>query len=225
MTTYIPTGELTGLLDDVMGFACPDPELPRIHAVRLDFDGEALHASATDDMHAGMSTWHPGDLPESATQEGLFSRVGGRDDPWSIVIALSDAADLAKKVKLKEKDRWVPLGLDFIQGVTDEHRLRVARNTDCGYPGLAVTVLDRDVDMPNVRRGLDINVIPFPVAEMEFNPLLLAHFGAVRMRGDSMRLVYTGPDTPAIVTIGDRFIGGIKPVRKSSRRLSSVAAA
>lgn len=223
MTTYIPTGELTGLLDDVMGFACPDPELPRIHAVRIDFDGEALHASATDDVHAALSTWHPDDLPDGATQEGLFSRRGGLDKPWSIVLSLTDAADLVKKVKLKEKDRWVPLGLDFVPGLTDEHRLKVSRGTDCGYPGLTVTVLDRDEAMPNVRAGLDITVIPFPVAEMEFNPLLLGHFGAVRMRGDGMKIVYTGPDTPAIVTIGDRFIGGIKPVRKSSRRLSSVA--
>lgn len=223
MTVHIPTGEFTGLLEDVMGFACPDPELPRIHAVRLQYDGEAVHASATDDTHAGLSTWHPDDLPEGASQEGLFSRRGGRDDPWSVVISLTDAADLVKKVKLKEKDRWVPLGLTFVEGLDDAHRLKVSRNTDHGYPGLTVTVLDRDEPMPNVRAGLDINVIPFPVAEMEFNPLLLAHFGAVRMRGDAMKIVYTGPDTPAIVTIGDRFIGGIKPVHKSSRRLSSVA--
>lgn len=224
MTTYIPTGELTGLLEDVMGFACPDPELPRIHAVRLDFDGEALHASATDDVHAGISTWHPDDLPEgTGTQEGLFSRRGGLDDPWSIVISLTDAADLVKKVKLKEKDRWVPLGLDFITGLADENRLRVARNTDSGYPGLAVTVLDREVEMPNVRAGLDRHAVGRPVSEMEFNPILLGHFGQVRMRGDSMKIAFTGEDSMAVVTIGDRFVGGIRPVRRTAARRLAVA--
>ncbi|MFC0504257.1 hypothetical protein [Micromonospora costi] len=224
MTLFIPTGEFTGLLEDVMGFACPDPELPRIHAVRIEFDGEAVHAMATDDVHAGVSTWHPDDLPEGAgSQEGLFARRGGGDDPWHIVISLTDAADLVKKVKLKEKDRWVPLGLDFIEGVTDVHRLRVARNTDCGYPGLAVTVLDRDVEFPSIRGSLDPNTVGRPVSEMEFNPILLGHFGAVRMRGDSMRIAFTGEESMAVVTIGDRFVGGIRPVRRTSRRLSSVA--
>ncbi|TDC30079.1 hypothetical protein E1211_24855 [Micromonospora sp. 15K316] len=224
MTVHIPTGEFTGLLEDVMPFACPDPELPRIHAVRIEYDGEALHAMATDDVHAGVSTWHPDDLPDGeGTQEGLFARRGGADNPWHIVISLTDAADLVKKVKLKEKDRWVPLGLDFIEGVTDVHRLRVARNTDSGYPGLTVTVLDRDVEFPSIRGSLDREVTGRPVTELEFNPVLLGHFGQVRMRGDAMKITPTGEQSMAVVTIGDRFVGGIVPVRRSSRRLSSVA--
>lgn len=222
MTTYIPTGDLTGLINDVAALAGQDKEVPRTHAIRIDFDGECVHTQATDDMRSGVSTWHPDDLSEEAMQEGLFSRRGGRDDPWSIVVSLPDALEVAKKFKLPDKSGWVPLGLDYIPGIGSEHRLKIARNTDTGHTGLSMVLLDRDVDFPDLRVVLGATPLPQPVAEVEFNGEALAAFGQVRQRGGGLKLAFTGADTQTLVTVGDRFRGGILPIR-SKRRLASVA--
>lgn len=222
MTTYIPTVEFVGLLNDVGNLAGQDPDDTRTHAIRIQWDGEAVHAMATDDTRLGISTWHPDDLPEEATQEGVFTRRGGRDDPWSVVVSLPDAVEAAKKFKVATKNSWVPLALDFIPGLADEARLRIARSTDCGLTGLSMVLMDRDVDFADIRLGLDAMPAPRAVSEIEFNGELLAAFGQVRQRGGGMKLAFTGTESMALVTIGDRFRGGIRPIR-TARRLTVAA--
>lgn len=222
-TTFIPSGDFTGLLNDVIPLAGQDKEIPETYAIRIQWDGTQLHAMATDDVRMGVSSWDPDDLPESAEQEGVFARRGGECRPWSIVVSLPDAALMAKTFKVSEKNWWVPLGLDYVEGITDQAKLRVARNTDCGLPGLSMTVLDRPVDLADVRRLLDFVPLPKPVEAIEFNGELLAGFGTVRQRGGGLKLTFSGTESMALVTVGDRFRGGIKPIRTERRRLASVA--
>lgn len=220
--TFIPSGDLVGLINDVLPLAGQDKEIPETYAVRVQWDGKQLHVMATDELRMGVSSWHPDDLPESAEQEGVFARRGGTARPWSIVLGLPDAALLAKTFKVSEKNWWVPLGLDYIEGITDRAKLRVARNTDSGLPGLAVTVVDRDVDLPDVRQLLDVVPLPRAVESIEFNPAWLAAFGQVRPRGGGLKFTFAGTEGMALVTVGDRFRGGLFPIRQS-RRLASVA--
>ena len=177
---------------------------------------------ATDELRMGVSSWHPDELPEAAAQEGVFARRGGTSRPWSVVVGLPDAALLAKTFKVNEKNWWVPLGLDYIEGITDRAKLRVARNTDSGLPGLAATVVDRDVDLPDVRQLLAAEPLPRPVESIEFNGEMLAAFGQVRQRGGGLKLTFAGTDGMARVTVGDRFRGALIPIRKR-RPLASVA--
>ncbi|WP_213451561.1 hypothetical protein [Rhizomonospora bruguierae] len=55
----IPTGELVGLLGDVVPFASPDKDMPNYNVVRLEWDGEMLHALTCDTIRIGWSSWHP----------------------------------------------------------------------------------------------------------------------------------------------------------------------
>ncbi|MEU3452125.1 hypothetical protein ABZ671_00580 [Micromonospora sp. NPDC006766] len=222
-TVFVPSGDFTGLLADVIPLAGQDKEIPETFAVRVQWDGEQLHAMATDDTRMGVSSWHPDDLPEAAEQEGVFARRGGQCRPWSVVIGLPDAALMAKTFKVSEKNWWVPLALDYVEGITDTAKLRVARNTDCGMPGLSMTVLDRPVDLPDVRKLLDVVPPEREVSRIKFNGELLAGFGQVRQRGGGLEFTFSGPDSMTLVTVGERFRGGIQPVRAERRRLASVA--
>ncbi|MFY1595438.1 hypothetical protein [Micromonospora sp. WMMD737] len=222
-TTYIPSGDFVGLINDVLPLAGQDKEIPETFAIRIQWDGEQVHAMATDELRMGVSSWHPDDLPEEAMQEGVFARRGGTSRPWSIVLGLPDAALLAKTFKVNEKNWWVPVGLDYVEGITDRAKLRAARSTDSGMPGLAVTVVDRDVDLPDVRQLLAVMPPAAPVDAIEFNGEMLAAFGQVRQRGGGLKLTFAGTDAMSLVTVGDRFRGAIQPIRRERRRLASVA--
>lgn len=77
----VPTGDLTGILADVTHFASPDLEVPQLNCVRVEWDGEMLHALATDTIRIAWSSWHRDDEPDGETQDDLFTEFGGADDP------------------------------------------------------------------------------------------------------------------------------------------------
>ncbi|WP_431728625.1 hypothetical protein [Verrucosispora sp. TAA-831] len=220
-TVYVPTADLLGLITDVSVLAGQEKEIPETYAVCIEWDGQQLHAMAGDDTRMGVSSWHPDDLPEEATQEGVFSRRGGHCDPWKIVLSLHDAADIVKTFKVSEKNRWVPLGLDFVPGVTACHKLRVSRDTSSGLTGKSIVALDRNVKFADVRDMLAAEPTPQKVTDVIVNGESFAAFGLVRQRGGGMKLTFA--DGRVRVTVGERFVGQILAAR-AARRLNPVAA-
>jgi hypothetical protein len=121
----IPTGDLTGVLADVIPFAFPKDDFPLLNVVRLEWDGQQLHALTTDRYRIGWSTWEPGDVgKDEEVQDDLFSEWGSADDPWRCTLVLADAVEIAKVFKLGHKESQVPLTVDY---EVDRRRLTVKR--------------------------------------------------------------------------------------------------
>lgn len=207
MTITVPTAEFTGLINDVVPFAFPKDDLPDYHSVRLAWDGDMLHASARDTMRSARSSWHPDDNPSSSKQEQLFSGLGGADDPWAIIIDLLDVKELVKIYKLSDKLGGVPLTLDHDRG-----RLTVKRSRDTGHQAITTVVEGRMREFPDLSKALDAPIAHEGVEEIPFVGRHLADFGAVRQRG-VLRMAFAGPINATRVTIGDRFVGTIRPER------------
>jgi hypothetical protein len=204
----IPTGDLTGVLSDVIPFAFPDPDLPAINCVRIEWDGALLHALSTDRYRVGWSSWHPDDQPDIDSQDDLFTKWGGADDPWQATVTLDDAKELVKVFKLPVKEQRVPLSLNVDRGQVTIHRDR-----DTGYTALRLDIPDQLLEFPDVRKLLaDADGVE-PVTALAFNARFLADFGKVRP-GAPMQLSFTGSTGLAHVAIGKRFTGAIMPVRE-----------
>lgn len=124
----IPTGDLTGVLGDVIPFAHRDDDLPTLSCVRLEWDGHTLHALTTDRYRIGWSQWHPDDEPDGESQDDLFTRWGGADDAWWIYLPLDDAKDVVAAYKLGPKEQRTPLTIENLDG-----QLKVVRSRDTGY--------------------------------------------------------------------------------------------
>lgn len=208
----IQTGELTGLLNDVMPFACPDEELPVFNSVRLEWDGEMLHAFAHDMVRVAWSQWSPDDPPLEPVQDELGVEWGGADDPWSITLPLADAQEIAKVFKLPPKQRECPLTVDLLDGP----RLKVARARESSRSNLVGVWEDGGAEFPDLRVMLARFDRIKAVRSLCFTARLLADFELVRPRGP-MRLTFTGEETPTLVEIGKRFFGAIMPVRTEDR--------
>lgn len=210
----IPTGELTGLLSDVIPFAYPDDDLPMLNGVRMEWDGGRLHAMTTDRYRIGWSQWDPDDDPDEDIQEDMFTRWGGDDDACNIVISLADAKALVKNFKLPVREAVAcPLTLDF-----GWERLTVARAASTGYSALSNSVEaagEVTNEYPDLRQILANQDALLSVRGVNFTPKLLADFAKVRPRG-SMEMRFTGPKSLVHVSIGERFVGAIMPVRPAS---------
>lgn len=207
---YIPTGELVGVLNDVIPFACDDDELPTLNCVRLEWDGTMFHAMATDRHQLGWASWHPDDQPDSDGQDDAFTTWGGVDEPWQIVLTLADVEELVKNFKLPVKRHRVPLTLD-----ADFDRLTVRRARDTGHSDMRVTWQAAPVDIvdvPDVRDALKDNSTLRPVTGLAVAAHRLAAFGKVRTRGP-VEMSFTGADGLILVRIGNRFEGGVMPTR------------
>ncbi|RKR92828.1 hypothetical protein BDK92_7310 [Micromonospora pisi] len=219
------TSDLIGLINDVVGFAADNKEVPDLNCVQIRWDGEMLHVAATDRVYAGISSWHPDDDPDSDAdaQDGLWPDFGGDDEPWKILIDLATAIEVTKKFKLGTKQGSVPVALDYI-GDGPDGRLRISRSIDTGGGfGLSMVANGVVVDFPDPRPILHAPILARPVSKIAFNGARLGRFGDVRQRGGEAEWTFTGPDEMAHVRIGKRFVGAIQPVRMSTRRLSSVA--
>src|SRR5688572_25730615 len=203
----IPTGDLVGILADVVNLACTEDELPAINTVRLEWDGGMLHALATDTLRIGISSWHPDDEPEGEAQDDLFTSYGGADDPWAILLPLDDAKHLIKVFKLPLKEQRSPLTVDL-----NGDALTVKRARETGYPEQTVRVPGRQEPYPDLRKHLAEHAVVKPVAGLAFNARLLADFAKVRPRGP-MELSFTGAAGLAHVLVGKRFVGAVMPVR------------
>lgn len=215
MTITIPTGDLCGILADCVPFAYPLDELPVINAVRLEWDGNQLHAMATDRYRVAWSTWDPADEPdaEGDQQDDLFTRWGSDDSAWTLLIPLPDVKDLISNFKLKPKESGCPLTVDRHVDVAGP-QLVVDRSRLTGHSALRMVIVGdkADAEYPDLRKLLADNSSAKPVRAISYTPRLLADFGKVRPRGP-MRMTFTGDRGLTHVEIGDRFVGAIQPVK------------
>jgi hypothetical protein len=202
----IPTGDLTGILNDVIPFAWKDGDLPDVNCVRLEWDGFQLHALATDRYRLGWSTWDPTDEPEEEHQDDLFTHWGSGDEPWAVAISLDDAKDLAAHYKLGPKERMVPLTIE-----RDGDRLKVARSRDTGYSAITTVMRDTFAEFPDLRQLLKDAAAVERVSGLSFNAKYLADFAKVRPRGP-LDMAFTGAGKLVHVTIGSRFTGAIMSI-------------
>lgn len=202
----IPTGDLTGVLSDVIPFAFPKDDFPLLNVVRLEWDGQQLHALTTDRYRVGWSTWEPGDVgKDEEVQDDLFSEWGSADDPWHCTLALAAAAEIAKVFKLGHKESQVPLTVDY---ETDRRRLIVKRSKDTGHSAITISAEDTFLEFPDLRTMLANADKLSARREVEYAAAFLADFAKVRPRGPvSMRHT----KTLTHVSIGDRFVGAIMP--------------
>lgn len=207
MTITIPTGDLVGLLSDVIPFAHPDDEFPTLHAVRLEWAGSALHALATDRYRIGWSAWSPDDDPIEERQEDLFTKWGGADDdPWAATVALDDVKHLVKTFKLTGKGvYYVPLTVEHVG-----RAVRIQRSKDTGHSAISNTVEDLFVPYPNLRELLATKDTIGPATGMAFTAKLLADFAKVRPRGP-LHMRFTDGRFVHL-SIGERFVGAIMAV-------------
>ncbi|MFI5934747.1 hypothetical protein [Actinoplanes sp. NPDC051494] len=204
----IPTGDLTGVLGDVIPFVFPDDDLPDLHCVRLEWDGTMLHALSTDRFRMAVSSWHPDDEPDADVQDDMFVRWGGADDPWTATLTLEDAKELVKVFKLPPKKQRVPLTLDFAN-----EQVTVRRDRDTGYTAVRLDVPDQLAQFPDIRKLLADSDRLKPITGLMFNAKFLADFGKVRPRAP-MQLSFTGSTAITHVGIGKRFLGAIMPLRE-----------
>jgi len=220
MTLTIPTGDLVGILSDVLPFADPDKESPR-HAVRLWWDAAQLHAEAYSGPHWGRSTWDPDDQHFEEHQDSLITKWGSGDAPWSIVMELPDAKEIVKIYKLSGKGvYYTPLHLDNLGGP-----LRIVRSADSGHSAINLVVSEVFDTWPRIDQVMQLGQQQWQaVDDLRVNAGLLASFGSVRQR-DVMRVRFTGPDSPIHVTIGGRFIGAVMPYREPERLAAAPAPA
>lgn len=210
----IPTAEFVGLISDVQNFAFPKDDLPDLNVVRIEWDGDMLHTAATDSMRCARSSWHPDDDPANAkaTQGAMFTVYGGADERWVVFAALADAKELVKIYKLSDKEGQIPLTLDYEDG-----RLRVRRSRDTGHSAITTLVESRMVEFPDLRKMLDVAPELQGVEEIHYVGRHLADFGTVRQRG-AMRMSFCGLRNATRVTIGERFVGTIRPERVGERQ-------
>jgi hypothetical protein len=207
----IPTGDLTGVLADVIPFAMDDDGVPDINCVRLEWNGSRLDALATDSHRVACSQWVPGDIyGDDPIQDDLFTDWGTNNlEPWALNIGLDDAKELVKVFKLGPKERSCPLTIDYDPG---RNRLTINRNRDTGHSAITIAVDGTSAIFPDVRAWLAKNDVLGDVREVAFTALSLADFAKVRPQGP-LDLRFTGPDSMVHVAIGERFFGAIMPVR------------
>lgn len=206
----IPTGDLTGILADVIPFAFPDDDLPDIHCVKVEWDGRMVHALATDRYRVGISTWEPGAVAEGEqVQDHLFADWGSGDDPWAAVVALGDAKELVDVFKLGKKELQVPLTVDYDPS---RQRVTVKRARDTGHSAITVVADGQGVMFPDVRGHLAKADAVKPARKASYAAKWLADFAKVRPFGP-MELTFTAGLTH--VAIGERFVGAIMPVGRS----------
>lgn len=195
----IPTGELVGLLADVIPMADRDRKLPEVCCVRLEWDGARLHALATDRRRIGWCTWDPAD-------ERAEGNWGGDDQAWSATIALDDAKHLVQTYRLKGKALYVQLTVEHV----NPGAVRVQRHRDTGHSAIFTVVRDTFEAFPDVRAALAEHDALQPVPGVAVSADSLAPFTKVRPFGPIV-LRFTGVDSLVHVSIGGRFVGGIWP--------------
>lgn len=208
----VSTGDLVGVLADVLAFALDDEELAELNSVRLEWDGEMLHAFAHDLGRTAWSQWHPDDPLPVGAQDDLFAQWGGADDAWSVGLRRADARELVRVFKLPAKERGCPLTVELRDGP----RLRVARSAETSRSALISVVEHDNTPRFDVAAYLSQWDRVAPVRSIAFNAAQLADFAVPRARGP-LRFTFTGEESPTLVEIGTRFIGAIMPTRTEPR--------
>lgn len=205
----IPTAEFVGLITDVAAFALDNDDLPDYRIIRLSWDGQRLHAAATDTLRTARSTWDPDD--DEGGQDSMFDVLGGADEPWALLVDLRDAKELAKIYKLPAKEGRTPLTLTYDNGV-----LVVDRSRDTGHQAIRTRAEGQAVNFPDLRSVLDVPVLPQAVEELTFTGSHLAALGQVRQRGP-LTLTFQGPRQVTVARVGSRFVAVLPPQPLGSR--------
>lgn len=208
----LPANEFLGLIGDVVSFALDDTEFPALCCVRIAWDGNLLHTQAHDGQHMAWARWSSDDDPDQDTQESMLAPWGGDDEPWSVLISLEHAKLLLKTYKVATKLGWVPVQVGERDG-----RLRVVRDRAPGLMAITSTVDAHEAifaDFAEILGKLDKVEAQRSIA---FTADCLAHLNDVRKRGPVV-LTFTGPTTPTLVSIGERFTGAIQPERVAAER-------
>lgn len=208
----IPTGDFTGILADVIPLASVDNEQPTINSVHLEWDGRMLHALATDRYRIGIASWHPDDEPEVQSQDDLFTKCGGGDDPWSVTVSLDDAKHLVKTFKLGIKQSRTPITVELL-----DLDMKVIRSRVTGHSAITATVDGISEPYPDLRQLLSECDAITPTAGLAYGARSIADFAKVRARGP-LELDFTGSTGLTHVRIGERFIGAIMPTRLGDER-------
>lgn len=216
MTVTIPTGDLCGILADCLPFVHPQDDLPALNTVRVEWDGQQLHAMATDRYRLAWSTWDPADHPdaEGDQQDDLFTDWGSTDDdPWTVLLPAADAKDAVAAYKLKPKERLAALTLARTADAAGP-QLTIDRSRLTGHSALRMVITGvQGDDYPDLRQLLADTSTAAPVHRVAYVLGRLADFGKVRPRGP-IRLTFTGEHKLTLVEIGPRFVGAIQPVRE-----------
>jgi hypothetical protein len=209
----IPTGELVGILDDVYHFASPIKDFPDVNCVQLRWDGEQLHALATDRSHCGWSTWDQDDETSgSGDDPDQYTTWGGMDEPWSLTISRLDAKKLIDAFKLGPKALFIPLTAE----VTDGGALKVVRAQSENHSQITMVIADTEAEFPDLVAYREKLTTTKAVERLQLNRDRLAHFAKVRPRGET-RFHFNG-EGATVVTIGERFWGTVHPIRDHSDR-------
>lgn len=208
----VPSTDLHGILSDALLFASPDKEDLERRCVQLRWDGDQLHACATDAVRVAVSSWSRDDPPDSDVQGTLGVELGGADGPWHILLAYDDVKHLLGAAKPVKGLEYVPLFLDVTGRV-----LSVKRAKESRVPGFALSYDGLPTPFPDLRFVV-VQALgrAEPAKEIWLNMVLAADFGKVRQRGGAAKWTFAGPDRPAVVEIGERFVGAIQPVRSGN---------
>jgi hypothetical protein len=212
----IPTSDLLGILGDALPFISPDKDDIERRCIDLRWDGTMLHAGATDVTRVVVSSWHPEDDPDHDTQL-QFGVVLGEDRPttWQILLSADDVGHLLKTAKPVKGLEQTLLTLVYADGPV----LEVARAKQARLPGIQLAYDGLNFAFPDLRQALvEAASRAEAVKEIAWNGELMADFGRVRQRGGPARWTFSGPQHPAVVEIGTRFVGSIQPVPEGRRR-------
>lgn len=222
----VPTGDLVGLLSDVLPFADPSKDSPNF-GVLIEWDGEALHAHATDSLSAGISTWDldniDRDLAEQAEQLGVHYGPTQESEPrWRVFVGLDDAKEIVKTFKLAFKFRGVPLHVKVNES---RSRFMVERTRDTGKTEHVMSVQpvhEHEGTFPDLRAQIaraEQNVQPSTRIPVYGHRLAaLEHAGR---HGVIEQIPIAFADSELVVVrAGEAFVGFVTPENKQARRLA-----
>jgi hypothetical protein len=220
----VPTGDLVGILSDVLPLAPDNKDHPH-HGVLLEWDGSQLSAHASDGLSAGVSSYDPDD-PDDFPEDGPVVHWGpteGGEPTWRFFVTAPDAKEIVKTFKLAWKFRAIPLNVKvsptgtllFIERTRDtgktEHTMAVRPPTDGvprGFPDVPALV----ADLMHYRAPADHSVVWGH---------RLAAFQTASRRGPVAQ-VFTRGDRPTVIKVGNRFIGCVTAEREPKRPASDV---
>jgi hypothetical protein len=221
----ISTGDLLGLLTDVMPLATDSKDSPQ-YGVLLEWtdamsDGGRLRAHATNGgLTAGVSSWDPDDR-EIYVAPDEFAYVPGRsfeDEPaWRAFIAMPDVAEIVKTFKLPAKFLWIPLRVKVNDTGT---RLIIERSRDTGKTQHLMTVQPTGTEaaVPDIDAMVEGALHRLrPRNGIKMWGHRIAAFANASRRGP-LDLTFTNAG-PVVVRVGDRFAGTLtaeKPERSAS---------
>ena len=217
--------EIVAALENVIPFASPDADDPAYNVVRIDFDGDDLHTSASNrsqHVRYRVDVEETGDADDSPSswQYGLSAEA----HPFSVRIDLQQAKAIAASLKMKPaKLMFAPVTLKVVPDLEERNMFKVKFIRDGNDPlwtPLAFHAsghgrpIEEDGDAPEV----DIDELIRRVAPLKatsdrvaFNAKQLANFAKVVAYGPTEFEFTAGAEQAMRVKIGKRFQGVVWP--------------